>query len=109
MFLTLEQSFIADDDKPLSKPVRESSSGAQKIQGQRAVHMTDVELVDLLKQPPKAVPMLRTKTSFQDFFRGIEAHRFRKLLQLAYDDIADKSDRESKIKRRMELMEDVFA
>lgn len=71
--------------------------------------MSDAELIDLLKQPPKVVPMLRTKTSFQDFFRGIEAHRFRKLLQCAYDDIYDKTERESKIKRRMELMEDVFA
>ncbi len=81
----------------------------QKSQGQRAVHMTDIDLVELLKQPPKAVPILRTKASFQDFFRGIEAHRFRKLLLAAYDDISDKTDREAKMKRRMELMEDAFA
>lgn len=104
-------SFIAEDEsKAVKKREKESSSSSSSaVAAKCAVHMSDSELVDLLRKPPKAVPALRTKASFQEFFRGIEAHRFRKLLQLAYDDIADKADRESKIKRRMELMENAFS
>jgi hypothetical protein len=80
----------------------------QQLQ-QHAVHMSDSDLIDLLRKPPKSVSMLRTKASFQDFFRGIESRRFRKLLQSAYDDIADRVDREAKIQRRMELMGDAFS
>jgi hypothetical protein len=49
--------------------------------------------------------MLRTKTSFQDFFRGMEMQRFENLLQLAYADIPDPKEREAKIHRRISLLE----
>ena len=70
--------------------------------------MTDVELVDLLRKPPKTISALRTKAGFQEFFRGIDVHRFNKLLQSAYQDIEDLTERDGKIKRRMELMDGVF-
>lgn len=70
-----------------------------------AVQMSDKELIDLLRKPPKTVLALRTKASFQEFFRGIEMDRFKSLLHEAYADIPDVKDRESKIARRMSLME----
>jgi hypothetical protein len=67
--------------------------------------MTNAEIVELLRKPPKSVPMLRTKTSFQDFFKGIDMIRFRSLLHEAFDNIIDFEERENKVNRRMELME----
>lgn len=52
--------------------------------------------------------MLRTKSSFQEFFKGIDAKRYKTLLELAYSDIIDRDERESKIKRRWDLMEGAF-
>ena len=75
----------------------------------RALDMTDTELVELLRKPPKSIAMLRTKSGFQEFFRGMDAKRFSKLLQLAYQDIEDRTERDAKIQRRMELMDGVFA
>lgn len=85
------------------------SSGSKtplpKQQEMQAVNLSDTELIDLLKKPPKTVLMLRTKASFQEFFRGIDMARFKRLLNEAYADIADPHDRESKISRRLSLLE----
>lgn len=70
-----------------------------------ALQLSDAEIVAMLRKPPKTVVMLRTKASFQDFFRGIDMERFHRLLHEAYADIPDPRDRESKIARRMSLME----
>jgi hypothetical protein len=70
-----------------------------------AVHLSDQELIDLLRKPPKTVLALRTKASFQEFFRGIDMIRFTRLLNAAYSDISDLKDRESKISRRLSLMD----
>lgn len=70
-----------------------------------AVHLSDQELIDLLRKPPKTVLALRTKAVFQEFFRGIDVIRFTRLLNAAYSDISDLKDRESKIARRLSLMD----
>jgi hypothetical protein len=70
--------------------------------------MSDTELIDLLRQPPKAVPMLRTKTGFQDFFRGLSTAHFHSLVSTAYASIPDPVDREAKVQKRMDLMTGVW-
>lgn len=67
--------------------------------------LSNEDIIDLLKKPPKSVPMLRTKTSFQEFFKGIDRRRFESLLKEAYSDIDDLQEREKKVLRRLELME----
>lgn len=117
-----DASFVVEEDKPAAattktkapKPTPSyatSTSSSTVRSGQvatRALDMTDLELVDLLRKPPKTISALRTKAGFQEFFRGIDARRFNKLLQMAYQDIDDLSERDNKIKRRMELMDGVF-
>ena len=69
-----------------------------------AQQLSDQELVVLLRQPPKVVPQLKTKTSFQQFFGGMSRGHFERLVSCAYENIADVQDREGKIQKRMELM-----
>lgn len=73
-------------------------------QPQHASSLSDQELVELLRQPPKTIPMLRTKAGFQDFFRDLTHEHFQKLVSAAYNGIADAEDREAKINKRMEIM-----
>lgn len=73
-----------------------------------AKSMSDEQLVQMLSQPPKAVPLLKTKSGFQDFFRGVSADRMQELLKTAYKDMTD-LDRDSKVKKRMELLRGVLA
>ena len=80
-------------------------SSSRSATPSKATALSDEELVDLLRKPPKSVAMLRTKASFQEFFRGVDAIRFKHLVEKAYGDILDIHERESKIKRRIELME----
>lgn len=67
--------------------------------------LSNEDIVELLKKPPKSVPMLRTKTSFQEFFKGIDRKRFEALLKEAYSDITEFEEREKKVLRRLELMD----
>jgi hypothetical protein len=71
----------------------------------KGTQLTNDEIIDLLRKPPKSVPMLRTKSSFQEYFKGIDLQRFRHLLMEAFNDISDMTERESKVNRRMELLE----
>ena len=64
--------------------------------------MSDVDLVIMLKRPPKATPALRTKSSYQDFFRGIEADRMRRLLEEAYEDLG--GDGVEKVEKRLKML-----
>jgi len=68
--------------------------------------MSDHELVDLLRRPPKSTLVLRTKSNFQQFFRGVDRCRMQSLLARAYEDIADASERSLKIKKRLGLLDD---
>jgi len=81
--------------------------------------MSDVELVDLLKRPPKSTQVLRTKGNFQEFFKGISETRMRMLLESAYADRSSdevgsdgefwETEKLSKINKRMNLLRDVLA
>lgn len=92
-----------DEIKDKVPPVLSKSSSNQRT----AAQLSDDELVDLLRKPPKSVVMLRTKASFQEFFRGVDTSRFQRLLSMAYADIPDVKDREAKINRRLNLMNGV--
>lgn len=70
-----------------------------------AVAMTDTELVHLLRQQPKHTEQLRTKNNFQAFFKKIDEERMRKLLQRAYADVAESSERNEKVDKRMHLLD----
>lgn len=83
-----------------SSPSTECESGAAK-------DLTDEALILMLRQPPKSIPLLRTKTGFQDFFRGTSSVRMKQLLTAAYSNM-NELDREQKVKKRMELLVDVL-
>ena len=72
-----------------------------------ALVLSDEQLVHMLSQPPKAVPTLKTKSGFQDFFRGMPTDRMRQLLEAAYREMTD-LDRDNKVNKRMELLSGVL-
>ena len=92
-------------EQPLN---RESRRDSPTTATGPAVGLTDESLITMLGQPPKAVPLLRTKTGFQEFFRGISRDRMRRLLQSAYADL-NQLERDAKVRKRMELLGDVLA
>ena len=74
------------------------------------MYIPDAELVDLLRRPPKTTLILRTRGSFQDFFRGITQNRMRFLLERAYCDMdGTEEERAHKVDKRMGLLTEVFA
>jgi hypothetical protein len=73
-----------------------------------AVQLSDDTLVTMLSQPPKSIPQMRTKSSFQDFFRGITEERMKQLLHRAYGNLND-LEREVKVRKRMELLAGVLS
>lgn len=73
-----------------------------------ALFLSDETLITMLSLPPKSVPQMKTKSSFQDFFRGIPEERMRRLLYRAYGNLND-LEREVKVKKRMELLAGVLA
>ena len=83
--------------------------GGSAIAGE-AVFRSDEELIQLLSRPPKTVPALRTKSSFQDFFRGMRSDRMKSLLEKSCAMIADTSSENQalKVKKRMELLQEVL-
>ena len=60
--------------------------------------------------PQCTVPALRTKSSFQDFFRGMRAGRMQALLERSCAGLADATEAEKalKVKKRMELLHEVL-
>jgi hypothetical protein len=94
-----------NNKKPLPSSLKKINHNAVIGKG---TALSNHEIVELLKKPPKSVPVLRTKSSFQEFFKGIEVGRFKSLLHEAFSDILDASDRESKVNRRLELLEGVI-
>ena len=68
-----------------------------------AVGMDDAQLIEMLKRPPKSTPVLRTKSGFQQFFRGIHPKRMHALLDKAYAHMP-KPEREQKILKRVSLL-----
>jgi hypothetical protein len=68
------------------------------------VALSDAELVELLKQKPKNTLVLRTTSSFQEYFSGIATRRMCKLLEMAYADVADPAERKEKVDKRLKLL-----
>ena len=68
---------------------------------------SDNEIIEMLKQPPKLVPCLKTRSSFQSFFKGIKETKMRMLLEEAFLS-SDITERKDKINRRMDLLGDVL-
>lgn len=73
-----------------------------------ANQLTDVELIEMLKRPPKSVPHLRTKSSFSQYFSGMKSGRFQFIIEKAYDDIDDKEAKSIKVEKRLALVRDVL-
>lgn len=73
------------------------------------VGMKDSELVELLNRPPKTTYALRTKSNFQDFFRGMDQNRMKALLERAYSGEEDPGKKSHKVEKRMELLRDVLS
>lgn len=135
---TLSTSVAASSDKPMlssvrqtvpsdtpssvtSEPLTASKESHRPIMDQHkaslmskvakknsAKHMSDTELIDLLRQPPKTVPALCKKASFQEFFRGLSKDHFHRLVVAAYANLSDPAERDAKVKKRMDLMADAL-
>jgi hypothetical protein len=72
------------------------------------VKLSDSELVDMLNRPPKTTYALRTKSNFQEFFRGMSSDRMLMLLEKAYAGEETEDKRRDKVDRRMGLLRDVL-
>lgn len=94
-----EEIIIAAEKQPI--PGTNSQSGA-------AIKLCDTELVDMLNRPPKNTYALRTKSNFQEFFRGMKSERMKMLLEKAYEGEDDVTKRQGKVTRRMDLLRDVL-
>ena len=64
--------------------------------------MNERELVEILRQRPKDVEVLRTKTDFQRFFHGMERSKMKRLLHEAFSHL-DPAASSAKIKKRLGL------
>ena len=58
------------------------------------VALSEEELIELLSLPPKSCPALRTKSGYQDFFRGMNTIKMKKLLEKGYDRMNDRLRKE---------------
>ena len=73
----------------------------------RAVDLSDTELIELLNKPPKSTKELRTKSSFQEFFRGMSKERMYFLLDRAYNNL-DEENKKIQIGKRLKLVEGIL-
>jgi hypothetical protein len=100
---------VALIESSASPPRSESDSASAIIARGPANQLSDVELVDMLRRPPKQVPQLRTKSSFSAFFEGMPSSRFRHVLNKAYDAFdGQDSERRAKVDKRLALVKDVL-
>lgn len=70
--------------------------------------LSDNELIEMLNRPPKTTYALRTKSNFQEFFRGMKSDRMQLLLEKAYEGEENSAKRRDKVEKRMELLHDVL-
>lgn len=96
-----------DVDERISSP-SDVTAATAKVFGE-GVFMSDADLVVMLRLPPKSTPALRTKSSFQEFFRGIKSKRIEILLAEAYQGSGDADEQAQKVSKRMELLRDVVS
>ena len=71
----------------------------------KALSCSDDQLVKLLRRSPKETKELRTKSSFQDFFRGITEERISVLLKIAYE---NEIDCDARVAKRIALLQGVL-
>jgi hypothetical protein len=102
-----DHTTLLDTSPPRFTSSSSSTSNASTAQPGGGVYLSDAEIVELLKKPPKATAVLRTKGSFQDYFRGISGVRMKALLSEAYSEVEDAADREIKVNKRMDLLKEV--
>lgn len=93
---------------PVAEPDAATSIPGKPVAG-KASAMSDAELVDLLRRPPKSTLVLKTRVGFQEFFRGVSAQRMQSLLEQAYAEIEDTGERNAKIAKRMDLLQGVIS
>jgi hypothetical protein len=98
---TGEISLADNAEQPPSETVRALCEGA-------ALSLSDAELVEMLNRPPKLVHELRTRTHFQDFFRGMKLARMVSLLEQAYASELNPENRRKKVEKRLDLVRDVL-
>ena len=58
---------------------------------------------------PKAVPALRTRSSYCQFFNGISKARMIRLLEKAYEETEDEEERTAKVEKRVLILDGCFA
>jgi hypothetical protein len=106
-----KSAHAATASSPFASPAAADGSqhrrrrSADSVVGE-GVSKRDDELVELLRQRPKYVPMLRSRDSFRAFFRGVERARMEALLREAFVAL-EPADRDEKVLKRMQLLEDV--
>jgi hypothetical protein len=102
-----DHTTLLDTSPPRFTSSSTTTSVAQQPPG-KGVYLSDAEIVELLRKPPKATAVLRTKGSFQDYFRGISGLRMKALLSEAYSEVENTEDREVKVNKRMDLLKEVL-
>jgi len=101
------RSMVTEDSKERGDEAqRERAVPGDEKEGE-ACSMPDESLVEMLKQPPKHVPRLRTREGFRRYFRGVSETRMRSLLSAAYND-REPQEREKRTDKRIELLRDVL-
>eukprot|EP01041_Mallomonas_annulata_P002230 gene2230-4330_t len=112
------QQYIGDERSSLNRLNRHQSHTHTQSHSQsqvqlsqeavgEAINLDDRVLIALLNKPPKSTKELRTKTSFQEFFRGMNQQRMRNLLENAYSDL-NGSDKQIQVEKRLKLLRDVL-
>ena len=71
--------------------------------------MSDMELVTMLKMKPKAVPALRTRSAYCNFFNGISKSRMKALLEKAYEETEDEEEKMAKVEKRIVILDGFLA
>lgn len=95
--------------KVSSKSENEISAGPKSLaptSSGLALGMPDEVLEEMLRRHPRAVPEIRTKGSFREFFRGMETERMKRLLKGAYEGTLPAGEVERKMKKRLGLVAD---
>lgn len=92
------RSSHTDKDFPQSGMTKAVAAGA-------GVAIPNDKLIYLLTRPPKDTPELKTRSSYQEFFRGMPRQRMVLLLEAAY---GSNEDGQSRIAKRLQLLNDVL-
>lgn len=97
-----------DGDSGLNESIVDAVEEAEAVDGRRACHMGDEELVQLLRARPKHVAMLRSRDSFRRFFAGEARQRVVRLMERAFQDLAPE-ERAAKMEKRLMILDGALA